>query len=739
MNRRLQKLQAVMGWSYSIVLAVVMSALLLIIGYSSVQPKTYHFHLNRVSELTIRAPKTIEDEEKTAENRQQARERVPDSYVYSADVKESQTHLWDQYIGVLKEMRKATYTVEQLTELAKDQGWNQSQIDGLKTDKRTDTKALYWAELLDKERLLVYQGHLEQQSLQIRDIDGELTEGTRMSWLRLDEPTFVEAYTFMNTLIQETLSAEIAVNATDQVKNEVRNRIKNEVKYRHIQTALIELLGSLIVPTVVYSEEETTRLRDEAAQAVAPSYILQGQIIVQEGHIVDSNAMRQLDLFGYVDQRAQLLNANAFYALVGLHGFLLLGLHTEGFRFKKTNQGHLKMAFTVYAVAFVSCFVGLKLLELVQRSGLTYGTVLFPVSILPLLVVPRSNWRNGILAIIFFNLMALFVLSDLFNLLEATLPIMYYTFMGLVTLAVIATVHDQKSLKRLYIGMVALFAQTLIPLLIGLNIDLLSVSGLRIMSYTVISLFSSFVLYALLRPHWDRLFTDRADLTLKELANLNHPLLKMLIEQAPGTYHHSMMVANLSANAVEMIGGDSLLTRVASYYHDVGKVTHPLFFVENIPNGVENPHTVMSPTESAAIIIGHVREGVTLLDKHYMPQSVVDICFQHHGKTLVKYFYHQAQKLGAVDEADFRYPGPYPQTKEAAVIMIADSVEAASRTLKDYNQETIEKLVNSIIEAKIADNQFSECDLTVHDLKLVKRSLIQGVASMYHTRIEYPK
>lgn len=739
MNRRLQKIQAVMGWSYSIILAIVMSLLLLMIGYSSVQPKTYHFNLNRVSELTIRAPKTIEDEEKTAENRKQARERVPDSYVYSADVKESQLHLWDQYIGLLKEMRKATYTVDQLTELAAAQGWTQAQIDSLKKEKRSDAKLLYWAELADKERLLIYQGILAHESAQMQVIDRGLSEGTRTSWLRLDEETFVEAYTFVNTLLQEALAEEIEVNETDQVKNTMRTTVKNEVKYRHIQTAIVELLESLIVPTVVYSEEETMRLRDEAAQAVAPSYILQGQIVVQEGHIVDSNAMRQLNLFGYVDQSAQLLNANAFYALVGLHGFLLLGLHTEGFRFKKTNQGHLKMAFTVYAVAFVSCFASLKLLELVQRSGLTYGTLLFPVSILPLLIVPRSNWRNGILAIIFFNLMSLFVLSDLFNLLEATLPIMYYSFMGLVTLAVMATVHERRSLWRLYIGLIALFAQTLIPLLIGLNIDLLSVSGLRIMSYTVMSLFLSFILYALLRPYWDRLFTDRADLTLKELANLNHPLLKMLIEQAPGTYHHSMMVANLSSNAVEMIGGDSLLTRVASYYHDVGKLTHPLFFVENIPNGVENPHTVMSPMESAAIIIGHVREGVTLLDKHYMPQSIVDICFQHHGKTLVKYFYHQAQQLGPVDEEDFRYPGPYPQTKEAAVIMIADSVEAASRTLKDYSQASIEELVNSIIEAKIADNQFSECDLTVHDLKVVKRSLIQGVASMYHTRIEYPK
>ena len=191
---------------------------------------------------------------------------------------------------------------------------------------------------------------------------------------------------------------------------------------------------------------------------------------------------------------------------------------------------------------------------------------------------------------------------------------------------------------------------------------------------------------------------------------------------------------------MEAIGGDSLLTRVAAYYHDIGKTIHPRFFTENINSGMESPHQMITAQESAAIIMGHVTEGTRILEESSMPKSIIDICMQHHGTTLVKYFYYQAKKdTPTVNEYNFRYPGPKPQTKEAAIVMIADSVEAASRTLKNYNQESIETLVDNIINDKINDNQFSDCDLTVNDLKIVRRSLISGVAGMYHTRVEYPK
>lgn len=279
-----------------------------------------------------------------------------------------------------------------------------------------------------------------------------------------------------------------------------------------------------------------------------------------------------------------------------------------------------------------------------------------------------------------------------------------------------------------------------VPLLLSLNINIFSEQGTNIILLMITNVMFVNMILFFVTPYWEQLLVDKAALTLNQLGNLNHPLLKQLIESSPGSYHHSILVANLSANAVEAIGGDSLLTRVAAYYHDIGKIIHPRFFTENVNAGMESPHQMITPEESAAIIMGHVTEGTRILEESSMPKSIIDICMQHHGTTLVKYFYYQAKKANpTVDAFDFRYPGPKPQTKEAAIVMIADSVEAASRSLKEYNQKSIEALVDSIIDDKVNDDQFSECDLTVNDLKITRRSLISGVAGMYHTRVEYPK
>ena len=348
--------------------------------------------------------------------------------------------------------------------------------------------------------------------------------------------------------------------------------------------------------------------------------------------------------------------------------------------------------------------------------------------------------RDGLIGLVSFNVMALFVLSDIFNILESLMPLVFYCFTGLIGMILVNAKVWLGRKRRFVPAYIGLQLLTILPLLLGFNMDLTTFQGRRMAGLMLANILMTVIFYLSLSPYWERLFNPSAELSLQQLANLNHPLLKDLIEKAPGTYHHSMMVANLSANAVEAIGGDSLLTRVASYYHDVGKTLHPLFFVENLPAGVENPHKMIKPIESAQIITDHVTAGVKIMEAHDLPASIQDICWQHHGTTLVQYFYYQAQQEGhPVNQADFRYPGPKPRTKEAAVIMIADSVEAASRSLKEYSQASIEGLVGAIIQGKVADDQFSECDLTVNELKIVQASLIQGVASMYHTRIEYPK
>ncbi len=230
-------------------------------------------------------------------------------------------------------------------------------------------------------------------------------------------------------------------------------------------------------------------------------------------------------------------------------------------------------------------------------------------------------------------------------------------------------------------------------------------------------------------------------LQLMELARPTHPLFKRLLVEAPGTYHHSIMTGNLGERAAEAIGADALLVRVAAYYHDIGKLSAPHYFVEN-QTGPANPHDELDdPEESARIIIRHVTEGVRLARKHRLPARIVDFIQEHHGTTRVEYFYRRAcERYGPenVDEAKFRYPGPRPQTRETAILMLADSVEATVRAEKPADVEAIDRLVCRIIQQKLDEGQLVNTDLTLRDLELIRQAFVTTLSGMYHTRVLYP-
>jgi len=254
-----------------------------------------------------------------------------------------------------------------------------------------------------------------------------------------------------------------------------------------------------------------------------------------------------------------------------------------------------------------------------------------------------------------------------------------------------------------------------------------------------ISGISSAVLAIGLLPFFEAGFGILSTMRLIELSSPNHPLLRKILTEAPGTYHHSVMVANLSESACEAIGADGLLARVGCYYHDIGKTKRPQFFIENQMN-IENPHDRLPPQTSKNIIIAHATDGAAMLRKHKMPKEIVDIAEQHHGTTLLKFFFHKAKQSDPeVKEEDYRYPGPKAQTKEAAVIGIADSVEAAVRSMNHPTHEQIETLVRNIIADRLQDEQLNECDLTLKELEIVANSLCETLNGIFHSRIEYPE
>ncbi|CAN5856490.1 hypothetical protein BH20GEM1_BH20GEM1_07390 [soil metagenome] len=230
------------------------------------------------------------------------------------------------------------------------------------------------------------------------------------------------------------------------------------------------------------------------------------------------------------------------------------------------------------------------------------------------------------------------------------------------------------------------------------------------------------------------------DLTLLELADLNRPLLKQLLVEAPGTYHHSIIVGNLAESAAEGIGANSLLARVGAYYHDIGKLRRPEFFAENQRQG-ENPHDALSPQASARIISRHVEDGVEMARRAGLPEVVIEVLREHHGTTRLSFFWHKASEEGPGERpvvSDFIYPGPRPRSKETAVVMLADSVEAASRVMRDPSPEQLQQLVRRIVEMKLDENQFDEADLTFHDLAVVQDRLVGVLVGIHHHRIDYP-
>ncbi|HRA86761.1 MAG TPA: HDIG domain-containing protein [Planctomycetaceae bacterium] len=245
-------------------------------------------------------------------------------------------------------------------------------------------------------------------------------------------------------------------------------------------------------------------------------------------------------------------------------------------------------------------------------------------------------------------------------------------------------------------------------------------------------------------PFIEQAFGIVTDISLLELTGVSHPLLLELARRAPGTYNHSMTVASLAEAAAEAIGANGLLTRVGAYFHDIGKMLKPEYFIENMTEGSANPHNTLAPAMSTLIIIGHVKDGLELAEEHNLPEPLVNFIEQHHGTTLVEYFYHEATRKADVDhrtdasESNFRYPGSKPQSRETAVLMVADAVESASRTLKEPTPKRIQSLVHEITMKRLLDGQFNECNLQMNEIRIIEESLIKSLLAAHHGRVRYP-
>ena len=272
--------------------------------------------------------------------------------------------------------------------------------------------------------------------------------------------------------------------------------------------------------------------------------------------------------------------------------------------------------------------------------------------------------------------------------------------------------------------------------LVGQNSDLIIHSYLGLLSGVLASIVAIGAL-----PYLESVFKITSPIRLLELSNPNHPLLRRLMLEAPGTYHHSILVGNLAEAAAEAVGADGLLARVGSHYHDIGKLRRPYFFVEN-QVGKDNPHDKMAPSLSTLIITSHVKDGIELANEFKLPDVVTQFIAQHHGTDLVRFFYHRACESSdddSISETDYRYPGPKPQGREVAIVSLADAAEAAVRSISRPNPGKIEGLVRKIIKDRLNSGELDESDLTFQDMDRIATAFTKVIMGMFHSRVEYPE
>ena len=721
MRQKLRKFQEVLGIFYLPLLLFLTFIALLVIGYGNVKPTTYTVELNQVAKETIRAPRTLEDKAQTEKNQQIAMDAVSDVLVFDQERMTKQLTNIQQFFQAIKSVA------------------SKASAEIIKTDQSNSSEESVTRVATTQERVQYFKKSLEKENQSIREFAIFIPDKYISQLLQANNEQLASYEKTLKSVVETQMKNPISENTVTKAQEEA----KKTLFYSDYSDTERDLLGQLVTVSVIVNnvvdKEATQKAKEAAKAAVTPVKILQGQVLIQEGHVISNQEIRLIELFGLSNGQRNYHELFSYLIfLTGIIIFLAVYFYTP-IQTDKQNPSDTATALTVFSLVFVAGVFVLKILALVQHRGVEHIGLVFPIAgFIYLLYRLTKSLRLTIFSIVLMPIFSWYFFSQSTNSLHLILTTVFLSMIAWIGILNEKMWSTQAWIKRF-------IKYLLYPVLLGIpfvfysNYEFQTQQTMFVFLFLLLSGFLSFLLPVILMPYLAYVFEDSSVLLWAELSNPNQPLLKDLITQAPGTYHHSLMVANISANCVEAIGGDSQLARVACYYHDIGKLEHPFFFIENLPGHMESPHNMISAEESAQIIFNHVTKGVEILTQHQLPQAVIDICAQHHGTTLMKYFYAEALKNNPdVKEEDFRYPGPKPQTKEAAIINIVDSAEAATRAMKEPTLEKVEALVHSIIMNRLEDEQFIECDITMKEIAIVEKMIVTSLNGTFHSRIEYP-
>ena len=504
-------------------------------------------------------------------------------------------------------------------------------------------------------------------------------------------------------------------------KNSIRINEPAESEIENLDAFERDLINYFLIPNYIYDEAKTKNTINEKVSQINDQYIeiKAGTLIAKTGEILTERKIDILDKLGIYNYKMSIfiITLNIIFLLV------------------------ISSIFNVVTTRFYSK-------DVLEKKKYKAVMLLMIVTLLVFRIVPNSMIYlvpiDTMLLLLMFIVRPRFSIFLTVMLISYLLPITDYDlkYFTIQSIAILATGFLSKNIGTRS-SVIAIGIQlAIMKILLYLILSFFSMEesfgvALNTIKLFVSGLFSGMFAIALL-PYFERTFNILTVFRLIELADLSQPLLRKLSIEAPGTFQHSMMVATLSENAVIEIGGDPIFTRVACYYHDIGKTKRPQYYVENQTDG-KNLHNNISPFMSKMIILAHTKEGAEMGKKYKIPKEIRDIMFEHQGTTLLAYFYNKAKEIDPnVQEEEFRYSGPRPQTKESAVILLADSIEAAVRSLDVKDPIKVEEMVRRIVNAKIADNQLSDANITFKEIEIIINSFLKTFGAIYHERIKYP-
>ena len=683
------------------IICIVTIILAFLLVESSAAPKKYKLSLGEKSNYDITAPRDIENTMLTVELAENAADSIPPIMTRLENVPLDVLNKTDEFINTIKDCRQS--------------------VDRNLQEQGISKKSSNYNEMLALEQEKAIK-ELEERKTDF----GVSLSGDQVNYLitKVSENELEAFDKITRELVSSIMKEDINADNLAGKIGFLQNRYQSSDLSQELKNIGSLMANVFVVPNSVVDQEKTNEKKTEAYNAA-----MENKQIIQEGaRILSYGDVLTQDKLEVLKELDLLETGKPDYAFAGgiLAVIILLALTLMLYMiFFCSNLLNSRKNLILISVIVL-------LVLLVAWIICPLSPYLIPVFMIPMLISILLDLRLGVVINLLVSLAIAFMTGG-------NQAFLYTSVIGGTFAAFIVSGANQRSRISMS-GIVIAIVNAIVVACIGLINKSALISIAENALFVAVNGMLSTILTIGMLPFFESAFNIITPLKLLELSNPNHPLIKKLLLEAPGTYHHSLMVGNLAEVATEAINGNALLARVGAYYHDVGKLKRPSFFKENQIS--DNPHDKMTPSLSTLVITSHTNDGVEIAEKYKIPEAVRGIISQHHGNTLVAYFYYKAKKLDKDDiikQEDFRYQCSRPTTKEAAVVMLADSVEAAVRAMPDKTESKIEGLVRKIIKDKLDDGQLDLCDLTLKDLDTVAKSFMRVFGGYFHERAEYPE